>query len=144
MIRRSSSPRRSTTPTRKTRVRKVNKKRKAKNALRANGDAAHKAWLHDQQCAICGWIGLPEEMEEMHVKGGGEGRKADVEFTIPACGPHWVWKASDPSEGCHRESHRGQKSFAKKHAVDLLELAAQTQARYAEHCARVSQERTPE
>lgn len=123
----------------------MNAKRQKKERLRANGDEAYKEWLHDQPCAFCGWRGKPEQMQEMHVKGGGVGRKADVVFTIPACGPHFValgirifgrdW--NQLVEGCHAASHRGQKTFEKTHGVNLLALAAITQAKYEMFCGRV-------
>lgn len=126
-------------PKRTSPVKKRNGSRQRREKPRVNGSEAFNNWFYDQPCAICGW--KPdgwEYVEKCHAKTGGMGRKADWTLTFPGCPPRVNYraaKASDMSiEGCHREMHRiGVKSFEAKHGVNLLELAAQTQARWQSH-----------
>ncbi len=52
----------------------------------------------------------------MHTRGDGTSRKADYIWIVPA------------TDGEHQESHRGQKTFARKYGIDLELAATQIEA----------------
>jgi hypothetical protein len=102
--------------------------------LRIYGPPEFREWLHAQPCAVCGWQGKPEQMQQCHARTGGTGYKGPWTETFPGCGPHWVRpngigiKFDLLIEGCHKEQGRcGVKTFEMKRDVVLLELAAETQ-----------------
>lgn len=117
---------------------RVTWKRTPEEDARIYGPEDFRAWLHQQPCAVCGWIGKPEQMQQCHARTGGTGYKAHWTKTFPGCGPHMVavgeWKAEMEFrplaliDGCHAESGRGVKTFEKARGVKLLDLAAKTQA----------------
>lgn len=108
-------------------------KRTPEEDARIYGPEAFRVWLHQQPCAVCGFRGEPEQMQQAHARTGGTGRKDDWTRTFPACGGHTVWVEAMHVpfarwvDGCHAESGRGVKTFEKTHGVKLLDLAAQTQ-----------------
>lgn len=122
-IQRSSPPSRSQPP------RKRNPKRAAKNQARAYGEYAD--IIRSLPCAACGYAG--EKSDAAHVRTGGTSRKADAKWLVPLCKPHNVtatWGTTRLYEGCHRASHRGQRTFEKDSGLNLRELAAALWAKY--------------
>lgn len=141
MIRRSSPPRRASQPKRSAKPIRRSGKPKTKprgkdEAERIYGPVEFRVWLHQQPCAVCGFRGEPEQMQQCHAITGGMSRKSDWEKTFPGCGPHWEHDHSATRdcrlvEGCHAEAGRiGVRSFERAHDVVLLDLAAQTQNRW--------------
>lgn len=110
--------------------------RTPEDAERIYGPQEFREWLHRQPCAVCGFQGLPEQMQQAHARTGGTGYKAHWTKTLPMCGPRLErYPVVKPAvEGCHTESGRGVKSFEKKHRVKLLELAARTHQRFLREC----------
>jgi hypothetical protein len=89
------------------------KKRKPSETLRIYGGEDRLVWVASQPCIICGL----RACDNAHVATGGMGRKADARFIVPLCSPD------------HRELHQiGVASFEKRYSIDLLQLAAQTEA----------------
>ncbi len=140
-LKRSSPPRRSTTPTRKTRVKPVNRKRKASEFKRAYGSKERVAWVKARPCEACNVIGYSENA---HLLGnGGAGRKGHHTTIGALCGPRpaahdFVWP------GCHSLYDEHRSSFDQIFPdFDPELVAGETCLAWDAHCARVSQERTP-
>ncbi len=112
-------------------------KRTPDEDARIYGPPEFRTWLHQQPCAVCGWKGRPTQMQQAHAKTGGTSKKDDWTRTLPLCDDHFETVDADgfPSgqiiNGCHRQAHRGVKSFEAKNGVRLLELAAKTQQAWA-------------
>jgi hypothetical protein len=116
-IKRKTSLRRSTRPIpRKTRVKPVNRRRKAREFQRAYGGAERAAFVAAMACIVGRIQGVSDcegPIENVHVKGGGAGRKADARFNVPGCRGH------------HRKLHAwGVRRFEEHYGVDLDAEAA--------------------
>lgn len=76
---------------------------------------AHCGFVRSHHCIVPGCQGMP--IEVAHVRDGsdaGTGRKPSDWFTVACCRDH------------HSEQHRiGEKSFARRHGIDLHALAAE-------------------
>lgn len=73
---------------------------------------AHRDWVRKHQCSVPGCRQMPIEVAHINrASNGGMGRKASDAFTVSLCRDH------------HAESHRGERTFEKKHDLDLMELA---------------------
>jgi hypothetical protein len=74
---------------------------------------AHRAWVRGHRCSVPGCHNLPVECA--HVRegaDGGTGLKPSDRWVISLCSRH------------HREQHHiGESAFARKHRIDLQELA---------------------
>lgn len=82
---------------------------KPKERLRST---AHRDWVRGYQCSVPGCQLMPIEVAHVNrASNGGMGRKASDAFTVSLCREH------------HAESHRGEKTFEKKHGINLMELA---------------------
>lgn len=82
---------------------------KPKTRLRST---AHRDWVRGHRCCVPGCQLMP--IEVAHVSrawSGGMGDKSSDAMTVSLCRDH------------HAESHRGEKTFARKHKVDLLARA---------------------
>lgn len=110
-----------------TPVKKKNAKRAKANHARAYG-GEYADWIRSLPCVACGSPGL---VEAAHVRAGGIGYKSDAKWLVPLCGPFPAPPFTPTVEGCHRESHRGIKTFEKKYCVDLKAIAAQLYADYS-------------
>jgi hypothetical protein len=92
---------------------------------REYGGEEYLAFIQSKPCCACGFAGLPSEAA--HTTTGGASRKADGKGNLaPLCVPRF-WPPTDASrwyDGCHRESHRGIKSFQEKYGIDLKAKAA--------------------
>lgn len=119
---------------RKSGIRKVNRKRKAANHERAYG--AKRDWIVQFPCCACGYDGLPSD--PAHVGNGGMSRKAGSESLVPLCKPHRSFVTDDMLEGCHRESHRGIRSFEAFHVIHLAGVAKYYEAEWQRHRAAQS------
>jgi hypothetical protein len=109
----------------RSRLRRANAGRKAKNLDRAHGSPERRAWMKTQPCAICGRV----PSDAAHVKNGGGSRKADAALTVPLCsdGPGAL---GHHAEYDGRKHAGGKRTFEKKYGVDMLALAAATDARW--------------
>lgn len=89
------------------------RKRKRPTFERVYGSDDRVQWIKAQPCVVCG----ATPSENMHIRGGGVGRKADADQIIPCCSYH------------HGRAHvKGIETFAMLYRLDLSLLAAQTQA----------------
>lgn len=80
---------------------------------RVYGSKARVRWIAQRPSIVSGKLGC----ENVHVKSGGMGRKADACWIIPLT----------PSE--HRELHQhGAQTFEAKYGIDLLAAAQRTEA----------------
>jgi len=73
---------------------------------------AHRDWVRSHHCSVPGCQLMP--IEVAHVSrawSGGMSEKSSDAMTISLCREH------------HAESHRGEKTFARKHGFDLLAKA---------------------
>lgn len=92
--------------------------RKQARIARAFGPIERVRWIQNLPCRVCG----ATPSENMHTMGGGTGRKGPYQSIIPCCTRH------------HAEAHQhGQKTFAKKHGLNLEALAAEVEAMWARH-----------
>jgi hypothetical protein len=104
----------------------VNRARKAANLLRAHGEPAFRAWIHEQPCVVCGRI----PSDPAHLTNGGMSRKDAVARTVPLC----ATIVATGYSGHHAEYDGGKRSFRAKYAhLDLPALAAETQRRWTLH-----------
>ena len=95
---------------------KRSRKRSAREQDRIYGPKSFRDWLHQQPCVI---TGCRSNIEQVHVIGGGVGRKAGWTFTVPM--------AAD----LHRSLHAmGVKSFETRWGVNLVCLAGMIQDRW--------------
>jgi hypothetical protein len=129
MIRRKS-PKHANLKPRKP-IPRVNVKRKAANHERAYGEKA--AWIRELLCAVC----ANPAVIAAHVISGGMARKAGSDTLIPLCCTRVEFNPQTMTscmvEGCHEESHRGVKTFQKRHEVNLQALAAKYEAEWLAH-----------
>jgi hypothetical protein len=65
----------------------------------------YKAWIRTQPCVVCGRTG--ETIAPAHMATGGTSIKASDYYCLPLCYDH------------HAEEHRGHKTFAEKHNIDI-------------------------
>jgi len=73
---------------------------------------AHRDWVRDHFCCVDGCQQMPIEVAHINrASTRGIGEKSSDAFTISLCRDH------------HSESHRGEKTFAAKYGLDLLDLA---------------------
>lgn len=73
---------------------------------------AHRDWVRKHQCSVAGCQQMPIEVAHINrASNGGMSRKASDAFTVSLCRDH------------HAESHRGEKTFEKKHGLNLMQLA---------------------
>ena len=86
---------------------------KSKTQRRQLSCPAHRSWVRKHACSVRGCLGTP--IEAAHVRIGthaGVGRKPSDRWVISLCVFH------------HREQHEvGERSFARKHSIDLTSLA---------------------
>lgn len=95
---------------------KRGRKRSAAEQERIYGPKAYRDWLHQQPCVI---TGFRSHIEQVHVVGGGVGRKAGWTFTVPMAAE------------LHRSLHAmGVKSFEARWGVNLVCLAGMIQDRW--------------
>jgi hypothetical protein len=101
------------------RINPVNRERRAKNFERAYGSVSRVAFVRALPCLITG----QSPCDNVHVVGGGAGRKADAEWTVPLIREK------------HEELHRiGVASFEAKYADELRQ---QSLAWHAQHTDRL-------
>lgn len=82
---------------------------KPKERLRST---AHRDWVRRFRCSVPGCQLMPIEVAHVNrASNGGMARKASDAFTVSLCRDH------------HAESHRGERTFEKKHGIDLMALA---------------------
>lgn len=95
---------------------KRGRKRSAAEQERIYGPRDFRDWLHQQPCVI---TGTRSNIEQVHVIGGGVGRKAGWRFTVPM------------TDELHRELHQhGVRTFERKWGVNLVCLAGMIQDRW--------------
>ncbi len=122
--------RRSPLPPRKKRPR--SRRRTVVERDRIYGTAEHITWMKSLPCHFCGVVGYSVEA---HVRNGGMSRKADAEFTLPACGPHRILGRGAWLVGCHRVFDDHKKSWRAMYRTD--EAAAHYAAQWLEVSGRV-------
>jgi hypothetical protein len=95
-----------------------NEARKAAEFVRCYGSEERVEWIKSFGCVICG----KKPSENVHVRGGGAGRKADARFVVPGCRAH------------HNELHRnGVETFEADHSIDLEATADRFEAQWQAH-----------
>lgn len=106
----------------RARVKRRNAKRRKREWLRAYGSPERCDFVSSLPCVGCRVEG---NCENVHIKSGGKGRKADARFIVPGC------------HDCHHnELHaHGRASFEAKFGVDLDVAAAETEALWQKHVA---------
>lgn len=73
---------------------------------------AHRDWVRSHHCSVPGCQLMPIEVAHVNTAANrGVSRKASDAFTVSLCRDH------------HAESHRGERTFERKHKVDLMALA---------------------
>lgn len=101
------------------------KPRPKDETLRTFGTPEHRAWMKQQPCAFCGIVGYSDAA---HVRNGGMSRRADWEFTVPACrnvpvydlrGPGYYNKATI-RPGCHHDFDHNKKTWRAKFDTDAM------------------------
>lgn len=122
----------------KAKPKAINAARKKKNFDRSYGEK--RAWIVEQDCAVCGYHA---PSEPAHTKGdGGAGRKSSAKYLVPLCPPHFVvvnihnHREDYWDEGCHAESHGGVKTFEAYRGVSLVALAAEYHERWLSSVAK--------
>ena len=89
-------------------------------ATRVYGPPRRRAWIASQACCIPGQH--EGVTQNVHVVGGGMGRKADAALVVPMCAAH------------HRLLHTwGAGTFQRMTRVELLLVAADTERRWQEY-----------
>jgi len=106
-------------------VNPINRERRSTESQRAYGPSARRRWVQGLPCCVrgCanGWI------QNVHISPTGTGpsgigRKGDYKHVVPMCKTH------------HDELHRlGQKTFERKHDIDLDIQACATQGAWERH-----------
>lgn len=82
---------------------------KPKERLRST---AHRDWVRSHHCSVPGCQLMPIEVAHVNTAANrGVSRKASDAFTVSLCRDH------------HAESHRGERTFERKHGVNLMALA---------------------
>lgn len=75
---------------------------------------AHRDWVRGHHCSVPGCQLMPIEVAHVNrASTRGMGEKSSDAFTVSLCREH------------HAESHRGDKTFERKHGVNLIDLAEQ-------------------
>jgi hypothetical protein len=132
-MKRSWMPRRTTPMARGSTLARSRMKHHARTAVetaRTHGDAEFRAWMKRQPCVICGRT----PSDAAHIASGGVGRKDDVARTVPLCSDA-IGYVGHHSEYDGRSRAGGKRTFLLKYQLardDLLQLAADTHARYRE------------
>lgn len=73
---------------------------------------AHRDWVRKHRCCVPGCQLMPIEVAHVNTAANsGMSRKASDAFTVSLCREH------------HAESHRGERTFEKRHGIDLMALA---------------------
>lgn len=84
---------------------------KPKERLRST---AHRDWVRSHYCSVPGCQMMPIEVAHVNTAANrGVSRKASDAFTLSLCREH------------HAESHRGERTFERKHGINLMQLAEQ-------------------
>ena len=123
----SSAPLRSREPARGGPIRKRNTKRRMSEFARCFGSRERVAWIKSRACVV---TGSRHEIENVHVRGGGAGRRADYCWIVPMSRP------------LHRLLHNiGKVSFECRWGIDLDYLAEQTQAAWQSHLRQTGRAR---
>lgn len=94
-------------------LRARNPERQERLLERQFGPPERRAWIASLPCATCPAVRgrpSPPPSENSHVRSRGAGGGPDD--VVPQCA------------ACHRELHRGRKSFEARHGLDLAALAA--------------------
>jgi hypothetical protein len=75
---------------------------------------AHRDWVRGHHCSVPGCQLMPIEVAHVNrASTRGIGEKSSDAFTVALCREH------------HAESHRGEKTFERRHGISLLALAEQ-------------------
>jgi hypothetical protein len=73
---------------------------------------AHRDWVRSHHCSVPGCQLMPIEVAHVNTAANrGVSRKASDAFTVSLCRDH------------HAESHRGERTFERKHGLNLMGLA---------------------
>lgn len=117
-ISRPKSPRKVVVPSKLKASTPIKRKgRKPSDTLRIYGTPARVGWVQSQPSVVSG----KGPCENVHVKTGGTGRKADACWIVPL------------THAEHRELHRrGQLTFEAKYGIDLAACAITTEAAWQE------------
>lgn len=99
-----------------------NKDRCDREFPRTYGSIARVQWVQRQPCIAVGCSRAP--CVNMHVEGGGAGRKADADKIAPGCHIHH-----------HELDTQGRKSFELKYGIDLQLAAARTEEAWQAYLA---------
>lgn len=84
---------------------------KPKERLRST---AHRDWVRSHYCSVPGCQMMPIEVAHVNTAANrGVSRKASDAFTLSLCREH------------HAESHRGERTFERKHGINMMQLAEQ-------------------
>lgn len=84
---------------------------KPKERLRST---AHRDWVRSHYCSVPGCQMMPIEVAHVNTAANrGVSRKASDAFTLSLCREH------------HAESHRGERTFERKHSINMMQLAEQ-------------------
>lgn len=95
-----------------------NRSRRDREWVRAYHSKERVRWVKRRPCRV---PGCRRQAENMHVRGGGVGRKAEYVWIADICRMH------------HREAHQGQKSFERRHGLDLETAARDLQKAWERH-----------
>jgi hypothetical protein len=93
---------------------RVNKDRRDREFPRTYGSIERVQWVQRQPCIVPGCDRAP--CVNMHVEGGGAGRKADADKIAPGCHVHH-----------HELDTQGRQSFEAKYGIDLQAAAYATE-----------------
>lgn len=75
---------------------------------------AHRDWVRGHYCSVPSCQLMPIEVAHINrASTRGTSQKSSDAFTVSLCREH------------HAESHRGEKTFERKHGISLLQLAEQ-------------------
>lgn len=86
--------------------------RKSGKADQGKRSPAHRKWVGGHQCSVPGCQLMPIECAHVRrANNSGIGFKPSDAFTVSLCRDH------------HAESHRGERTFERKHGLDLMALA---------------------
>lgn len=73
---------------------------------------AHRAWVRSHRCCVPGCQLMPIECAHVRrASTAGVGIKSSDAYCVSLCRDH------------HAESHRGERTFEKRHGIDLMALA---------------------
>lgn len=93
------------------------------------------AFISSLPCIGCGH----RPCQNAHIETGGMARRADYTKIVPLCGPHLTTPSNGRAQfvaGCHAEIHNhGIITFTRRHEVNLVEKAAETEEAWQKHLA---------